>query len=129
MEDKKNQVNSIDAYIANCPVEVQKMLEEIRTVIKQTAPEAQEKISYGMPAFTLNGNLVYFAAFKEHIGFYPIPSGIEAFKAELSAYKQGKGSVQFPLDRPMPLELIRRIVEFRAAENLKKAGQKKGKKK
>jgi len=125
MEMKKGSYSSIDEYIAMFPQDVQKKLQEVRATIKAAAPEAQEKISYQMPAFTLDGNLVYFAAFKNHIGFYPIPSGIEAFKEELSQYEQGKGSVQFPLDRPMPLDLITRIVKFRAAENKKKAEIKK----
>ena len=123
METNKNY-NSIDEYIALFPPEVQKKLQEVRATIHEAAPEAQEKISYQMPAFSLNGNLVYFAAFKNHIGFYPIPSGIEAFKEELSKYPQGKGSVQFPFDRPLPLDLIRRIVLYRAEENKKKAKKK-----
>jgi uncharacterized protein YdhG (YjbR/CyaY superfamily) len=121
MEDNKKIANSIDEYIANYPEDVQKKLQELRAVIKAAAPDAEEKISYQMPTFTLNGNLVYFAAFKNHIGFYPIPSGIEEFKKELSVYKQGKGSVQFPINEPLPLDLITRIVKFRVKENLKKA--------
>jgi uncharacterized protein YdhG (YjbR/CyaY superfamily) len=121
MESNSKAPATIDEYVANFPEDVQKKLQEIRGVIKDAAPEAKERISYKMPAFTLNGNLVYFAAFKNHIGFYPIPSGIEEFKKELSVYKQGKGSVQFPLDKPLPLELIRRIVKFRVRENLEKA--------
>ncbi len=121
MENKKSGVNTIDEYIAAFPQDIQKILNEIRTTIKAAAPKAEEKISYQMPTFFLNGNLVHFAAFKEHIGFYPTPSGIEAFQKELSIYKGAKGSVQFPLDEPMPLKLISRIVKFRAAENLKKA--------
>jgi uncharacterized protein YdhG (YjbR/CyaY superfamily) len=109
---------SIDGYIAGFPPATQKALEEVRAVIKAAAPGAIETISYAMPTFDLNGrHLVHFAGFAKHVGFYPIPSGIEAFKAELAPYKQGKGSVQFPLDRPMPTELIRRIVEFRVGEN------------
>ena len=111
---------SIDEYIATFPKDIQKILQEIRAAIQVTAPEATEKISYQMPTFYLNGNLVHFAAFKKHIGFYPVPSGIEAFKKELSVYAQGKGSVQFPLDKPMPIPLIKKIVKFRAAENMKK---------
>jgi uncharacterized protein YdhG (YjbR/CyaY superfamily) len=121
MESNSKAPATIDEYVANFPEDVQKKLQEIRGVIKDAAPEAKERISYKMPAFTLNGNLVYFAAFKNHIGFYPIPSGIEEFKKELSVYEQGKGSVQFPLDKPLPLELIRKIVKFRAKENLAKA--------
>jgi uncharacterized protein YdhG (YjbR/CyaY superfamily) len=111
---------TIDDYIAGFPGDVQAILQQIRQTIRQAAPDAQEKISYQMPAFTLKGNLVYFGAFKNHIGFYPIPSGIEAFKEELSVYEQGKGSVQFPLDKPIPYDLISRIVEFRVKENLAK---------
>lgn len=108
---------TIDTYIAGYPEEVQAILQEIRRTIHETAPEATEAISYGMPTFKLHGNLVHFGAFKSHIGFYPVPSGMEAFQEELAAYKQGKGSVQFPLNKPMPLDLIRRIVEFRVQES------------
>lgn len=114
----------IDAYIAGFPPDVQEILQAIRQTIHEAAPAAQETISYQMPTFTLHGNLVHFAAFKAHIGFYPVPSGIEAFKDELAVYKQGKGSVQFPLDQPMPYDLIRRIVVFRVQENLAKAAAK-----
>ena len=107
----------IDEYIAGFPKEIQKLLEQIRNTIKQAAPEAEEAIKYAMPTYVLNGNLVHFAAFKNHIGFYPVPSGIEAFKQELSVYKGAKGSVQFPLDKPMPLDLITKIVKFRVEEN------------
>jgi uncharacterized protein YdhG (YjbR/CyaY superfamily) len=127
--EKKNGFNSIDEYITAFPAETQKILQEVRATIKAAAPEAQEKISYQMPAFTLNGNLVYFAAFKNHIGFYPTPTGVEAFAQDLACYKGAKGSVQFPLDRPMPVDLITKIVKYRAAENLKKAVAKPGKKK
>lgn len=113
--------NNIDEYIADFPKDVQKILEQVRTTIKKAAPEAEEAIKYAIPTFMLNGNLVHFAAFKNHIGFYPAPMGIELFKEELSAYKGGKGSVQFPLDEPMPLELISKIVKFRVAQNLEKA--------
>ncbi len=123
---KTNQTpKTIDEYIASFPPDVQAILEKIRATIKKAAPEAQEKISYKMPTFTLNGNLVYFAAFEKHIGFYPIPTGIEKFKKELSVYKQGKGSVQFPLDKPIPYDLISRIVKFRVKENLERAKGKK----
>jgi uncharacterized protein YdhG (YjbR/CyaY superfamily) len=127
MEGPKTGCDSIDEYIATFPVDIQKLLEEIRVTIKAAAPEAEEKISYQMPTFFLNGNLVHFAAFKRHIGFYPAPTGIEAFAQELSKYKGAKGSVQFPLDQPMPLDLITRIVKYRRAENLKKAATKPGK--
>ena len=103
---------------------VQAILQQIRRAVHEVAPEATEAIAYGMPTFKLHGNLVHFAAFKNHIGFYPVPSGIEAFQEELAAYKQGKGSVQFPLNRPMPYDLIRRIVEFRVRENTARAAAK-----
>ncbi len=125
--DTQTAPTTIDAYIAAFPEDVQAILQQIRQLIHDTAPEATEAISYGMPTFKLHGNLVHFAAFKNHIGFYPVPSGMAAFQEELSAYKQGKGSVQFPLDRPMPYDLIRRIVQFRVAEN-RAAGAARGKK-
>ena len=123
----KNTPKDIDEYIAGFPGDVQEILEKIRATIRKAAPDAQETISYQMPTFKFHGNLVHFAAFKKHIGFYPIPSGIEAFKDDLSAYKQGKGSVQFPLEETIPYELISRIVKFRVEENLKKAEAKKKK--
>ena len=116
---------AIDEYIRQTPADVQEILQTLRRIIQEEAPEAQESFSYQMPTFVLNGNLVHFAAFKNHIGFYPVPSGITAFQQELSSYKQGKGSVQFPLNQPIPYELIRRIVRFRVAENLEKAKAKK----
>ena len=119
---------TIDEYIAGFPKDVQAILQRIRMTIREAAPDAEEKISYQMPTFTLKGNLVHFAAFKNHIGFYPIPSGIEEFKDELSVYEQGKGSVQFPLNKPIPFDLISRIVKFRVKENLAKA-EAKGRKK
>lgn len=108
-----------DEYIAQFPPDVREILQNLRAVIKEAAPEATEKISYQMPTFYLNGNLVHFAAYARHIGFYPAPSGIEAFKEELSPYKGAKGSVQFPLDKPLPMDLISRIVRFRVSENIK----------
>ncbi len=108
---------SIDEYIAGFPEEVQQLLEQVRATIQKAAPDATEAIKYAIPTFVLNGNLVHFAAFKSHIGFYATPTGHEAFKKELSAYKEGKGSVQFPLDQPMPLALIMKIVKFRVKEN------------
>ncbi|HEY4786349.1 MAG TPA: DUF1801 domain-containing protein [Bacteroidales bacterium] len=114
-----NKPVDIDEYIDGFPKDIQKMLELVRETIKKTAPDAKETISYAMPAFTLNGrNLVYFAGFKNHIGFYPAPVGMEAFKQELSGYKTGRGSVQFPLDKPIPLELIAKIVKFRMNYNV-----------
>lgn len=115
------KVASIDEYIAGFPQEVQQVLEQVRATIKQAAPEAEETIKYAIPTFTLGGNLVHFAAFKNHIGFYPAPTGMEAFKGDFSSYKTGKGSVQFPLDKPMPLDLISKIVHFRVEQNLGKA--------
>jgi uncharacterized protein YdhG (YjbR/CyaY superfamily) len=129
MENTKTDFASIDEYIAAFPPEVQSLLQAMRAAIRAAAPEAEEKISYQMPTFYLKGNLVHFAAFNKHIGFYPTPRGIEAFQAELSAYKGAKGSVQFPMDQPLPLDLVRRIVEFRVAENLKNAQAKSRRKK
>ena len=129
MENNKARFDSIDEYIATFPAKIQKILGELRATIKAAAPEAEEKISYQMPTFALKGNLVHFAAYKKHIGFYPTPSGIEAFKQELSIYEGAKGSVKFPIDEPLPLELISKIVTFRVAENLEKAESKAGKKK
>jgi uncharacterized protein YdhG (YjbR/CyaY superfamily) len=126
--DTNNSYNTINEYIATFPDDIQKKLKEVREVIKAAAPEASEKISYQMPTFFLFGNLVHFAAFKNHIGFYPAPRGIEEFQKELSVYKGAKGSVQFPLDQPMPLDLISRIVKFRVKDNLASAAAK-GKKK
>ena len=128
MENKKT-INTIDEYIAICPAEVQGLLQELRAIIKAAAPEARETISYQMPAFAQNGILVYFAAFKNHIGFYPTGKGVEAFKDELSAYPGSKGTVRFPLDKPLPAQLVTRIVKFRVAENVKKAEIKSHKKK
>jgi uncharacterized protein YdhG (YjbR/CyaY superfamily) len=121
MEDNKVRFNSIDEYIATFPEEIQTILQEIRATIQAAAPDAEEKISYQMPTFFLKGNLVHFAAFKNHIGFYPTPSGIEAFKEEIARYQGAKGSIRFPLDEPIPLDLITRIVKMRVAENLKKS--------
>jgi uncharacterized protein YdhG (YjbR/CyaY superfamily) len=124
--NQKSPVN-IDEYIARFPKDVQLILQKIRETIKKAAPDAVEAISYQMPTFKLHGNLVHFAGYKNHIGFYPVPSGIEKFKAELSVYKQGKGSVQYPLDQPIPYDLITRIVKYRVEENMKKAAGKKKK--
>jgi uncharacterized protein YdhG (YjbR/CyaY superfamily) len=120
MGEKKGQPTTIDEYIAQFPEDVQQILVKIRAVIKESAPEAVEKISYQMPGFYLNGFLVSFAVWKHHIGFYPRSSGMEASIEELSAYKGTKGSVHFPLDEPMPYELIGKLVKVRVAENLKK---------
>jgi uncharacterized protein YdhG (YjbR/CyaY superfamily) len=119
---------TIDEYIASFPEEIQDKLQKIRQTVRQAAPEAQETIKYRMPTFELHGNLVHFAAFKQHIGFYPAPSGIESFQKELAMYKSSKGAIQFPLDKPIPYGLIAEIVRFRVKENLQKAEKKKGKK-
>jgi len=117
----KIQYNTIDEYIKTFPEDIEVILEKMRQAIKKAAPKAVEAISYQMPTFKLNGkNLVHFAAFKNHIGFYPTPSGMESFQKELSPYKHAKGSVQFPLDKPIPLELVEKIVNFRVKENLAK---------
>ena len=110
----------IDVYIANHSKEVQVLLKKIRAIIKKSAPKATEKISYGIPTFVMNGNLVHFGAFKNHLGFFPGPSGIRNFKKELSDYKTSKGTIQFPLDKPLPVALIGKIVAFRLKENQKK---------
>lgn len=122
---KAAQAANIDEYIAGFPKEVQDILEKLRATIKKAAPEAKETINYAIPTFILEGNLVHFAAFKTHIGFYPAPSGIAAFKKELSVYEGAKGSVQFPMDKPLPLSLVTKIVKFRVKENIEKAKQKK----
>lgn len=124
METDKPAPQTIDEYIAAYPPHVQVILEKIRATIREAAPEAQEKISYRLATFTLHGNLVHFGAFKEHIGFYPTPSGTEQFQEKLAIYKSGKGSVQFPLDQPIPYALISEIVRFRVEENLAKAAAK-----
>ncbi len=129
MTTPRTTARNIDEYIAAFPPEVQAILEKIRAVIRGAAPDAQETINYAIPTFTLHGNLVHFAAFHKHIGFYPTPAGIEQFKNELSAYEMAKGSVQFPLDRPIPYDLISEIVKFRVRENLERAGAKAKKKK
>jgi uncharacterized protein YdhG (YjbR/CyaY superfamily) len=121
MASPRIEYKNIDDYISSFPAESQAILEKIRTTIKKVAPEAKEKINYGIPTFTLNGNLVHFAAFKNHIGFYPTPSGIEAFRKELSSYENAKGSVKFPIDEPIPFDLITEIVKFRVKENVAKA--------
>jgi uncharacterized protein YdhG (YjbR/CyaY superfamily) len=114
MKNEKIKHGNVDDYISDFPEAIQSVLEEIRDTIRKAAPDALEMISYGIPAFKFKGKpLVYFAAFKNHIGFYPTPTGVEEFEKELSVYKQGKGSVQFPLDKPMPLKLIGKIVKFR----------------
>ncbi len=117
MATSRSQFKTMDEYIAKFPKNVRDVLEELRRVIRESAPKAEETINYGMPTFNLNGNLVHFAAYKNHIGFYPTPSAIETFKKELSPFKQAKGSVQFPLDKPIPFDLVKKIVNFRVKEN------------
>ncbi|MCX6034335.1 MAG: DUF1801 domain-containing protein [Chloroflexi bacterium] len=129
MESNKVGFISINEYIATFPEEIQKILEELRATIRASAPDAEEKISYQMPTFALKGNLVHFAAWKNHIEFYPTSRGTQAFKHELSIYEGAKGSVKFPIEKPLPLELISKIVKFRVAENLKNAEIKSSKRK
>lgn len=120
----RSTATSIDEYIAGFPLETQEMLEELRALIKASAPDATETISYAIPTFDLNGHhLVHFAGYEKHIGFYPTGSGVEAFKEEIKPYRSGKGSVQFPLGQPLPTDLIRRVVEFRVAENSGRASK------
>jgi uncharacterized protein YdhG (YjbR/CyaY superfamily) len=121
---ESNNIPDIDTYIAGFPEATQAKLQQIRTVIKAAAPEAEETINYQMPTFKLGKNLVHFAGYKKHIGFYPAPSGIAAFQEELSIYPNAKGSVQFPLDQPLPVELIGKIVAFRVQENMAKTRKK-----
>ncbi len=116
--------NTIDEYIAGFPADVRRKLREVRSAIKKAAPDAKEKISYRMPGFACNGSLVWFAVFKNHIGFYPTSSGIREFEDELKKYKYSKGAIQFPIDEPIPLKLITKIVKFRVAENTAKKQQK-----
>lgn len=128
MEPDQTAPQTIDEYIAGFPPDVQAILQKIRAIIRNAAPGAEEAIKYQLPTFILNGNLVHFGAFKKHIGFYPTPTGTEKFKKELSVYQGAKGSVRFPLDKPIPYDLISQIVEFRVRESLEKAAAK-GKKK
>lgn len=120
MQDFKlnSSAKDVSSYIASCPVTVQEVLEKLRSTIQEAVPEAEETISYKMPAFKYYGMLVYFAAYKNHIGFYATPTGHKEFEKELAPYKQGKGSVQFPLNQPLPFSLVAKIVKFRAQENL-----------
>ena len=127
MRSKAPPLQTIDAYIAMFPKDVQVILQKIRRTIKKAAPGAKEAISYLIPAFKLHGNLIFFAAFKKHIGLYPAPRGANEFKKELSAYKGGKGTVQFPLDKPIPYDLIGRITKFRVMQNQERAKAKQAK--
>jgi uncharacterized protein YdhG (YjbR/CyaY superfamily) len=129
MEENKIVVKSIDEYVQLFPDDLQKKLMELRKVIRNAAPEATEKISYGMPTFYLYGNLVHFAAYQKHIGFYPGSSGIEAFIDRFEGYKVSKGTVQFPIDRPLPFDLIIEIVKYRVIQNLAWEEEKKSKRK
>ncbi len=124
MQTEQKEPTTIDEYIAGFPPDVQEKLQKVRATIRKAAPDAEETIKYRMPTFILDGNLVYFAGFKNHIGFYPIPTGVDRFKKELSAYKTAKGSVQFPLGQPIPYGLITRIVKFRVKENRARAAAK-----
>jgi uncharacterized protein YdhG (YjbR/CyaY superfamily) len=128
MRTDQTAPRNIDDYIAGFPEDIQAILEQIRTTIRRAAPNAEETIKYRTPTFTLKGNLVHFAAFKKHIGFFPTPTGIEKYKKELSVYYGAKGSVQFPLDKPIPYSLIGKIVKFRVKENLERAEAKAKKK-
>ncbi len=122
---QKNAPISIDEYIAGFTPEIQEKLRTLRQVIHEEAPEAAEAFSYQMPTFKLHGNLVHFAAFKNHIGFYPTPSGVTAFEQDLAPYQTSKGAAQFPLDQPLPLDLVRKIVRYRVEENTRLAAEKK----
>ena len=114
------KAESIDQYISTYPENVRAILEKLRRTIRESAPGAEETISYGIPTFKLNGNLVHFGAYEKHVGFYPTPSGIVAFKKELSKYMISKGTARFPIDEPVPYNLIRKIVKFRVKENLRR---------
>ena len=117
-------IKTIDEYIAQFPKEVQVLLEKMRTIIHKAAPKAEEAMAYGIPTFKLNGNLVHFGGYKSHIGFYPAPSGIEEFKKELAKHEGSKGTIRFPLDKPLPATLITQVVKFRVAKNLEKVKKK-----
>ena len=121
MAANRVKANVIDKYIGTFPKDIQEILKSLRVAIRKAAPNAEETINYGVPTLTLKGNLVHFAAYKNHIGFYPAPSGIIAFKKELAIYEGAKGSIKFPIDKPLPFDLITKIVKFRVKENLEKA--------
>jgi uncharacterized protein YdhG (YjbR/CyaY superfamily) len=128
MKAKQTAAKNIDEYIADFPTDIREKLQKVRATIRKAAPQAEETIKYQMPTFTLKGNLVHFAAYKNHIGFYPAPAGIESFKKEISAYESGKGTLRFPTDKPIPFGLISKIVKFRVKKNLEKAAAKAKKK-
>jgi uncharacterized protein YdhG (YjbR/CyaY superfamily) len=115
-----DKFDTIDAYIASFPAAIRQLLAQMRSTVHKAAPDATETIKYAMPTFVLHGNLVHFAAFKAHIGFYPAPAGIKAFEKELAPYKQGKGSIQFPYSQPLPLDLVTKIVHYRVKQNSEK---------
>ncbi|MCX6055317.1 MAG: DUF1801 domain-containing protein [Chloroflexi bacterium] len=121
MERQRQNFKSIDEYIALFPDNIQSILSQLRGVIRKAAPDSEEKISYQMPTFFLKGNLVHFAAYKNHIGFYPTSSGVESFMEEITPYKHSKGAIRFPIDQPIPLDLVEKIVRFRVIENLQRA--------
>ena|SRR5690348_13423163 len=129
MKTRNTIPTTIDEYIVEFPPAIQEILQKIRKTVRKAAPDAKETISYRIPTFRLEGNLVHFAGFKNHIGFYPTPSGTKTFEKELSVYESGKGSVRFPLDKPVPYALVTKIVKFRVKENLKRAEAKLKKKK
>ncbi|NJN55349.1 MAG: hypothetical protein HC804_11670 [Anaerolineae bacterium] len=129
MKSEQTAPTTIDDYIADFPPDVQEILQKVRATIREAAPGAEESIKYQMPTFVLKGNLVYFGGFKKHVGFYPVPTGIEAFAEDLAPYKTGKGSIQFPYDKPVPYDLITKVVKFRVEENLRNAEAKKKKSK
>ncbi|HET8906299.1 MAG TPA: DUF1801 domain-containing protein [Ktedonobacterales bacterium] len=124
MQNQRRDFHSIDEYIATFPEDIQAILQSLRATIRAAAPDAEERISYLMPTFALNGNLVHFAVLKNHIGFYPTPSGIDAFPQELAKYRSTKGAVQFPINQPLPLDVISKVVTFRVAENRERAAAK-----
>lgn len=124
---KDIETSSIDDYIAGFPTDLQMILQKVRQTIREAAPDAKEKIAYGIPTFTLEGNLVHFAAFKQHIGFYPDPRGIDEFINKLARYRSGKGTIQFPLNEPIPYDLIREVTLWRVSDNLRRAAEKKKK--
>jgi uncharacterized protein YdhG (YjbR/CyaY superfamily) len=128
MKTKPIKIKNIDEYIAGFPGEVREILEEIREAVRKAAPGAKEAIKYKMPAFTLEGNLVFFAAFKDHIGFYPPVAGSKELQKALAVYEGPKGSLKFPIDKPLPIALIRKVVKIRVKENLEKAEAKRRKK-
>lgn len=127
MREPRTEYRTIDEFIGQFPADVQKILQELRSVIREAAPGATEAISYGIPTFKLHGNLVHFSAYAHHIGFYPTSSGIEKFRESLSAYELSRGTVRFPIDKPLPYDLIREMVTFRVKENQAKAVAKQGK--